>query len=107
MEGDRRVYCPLIPGLCNESWDCEECGIFDEAMLDMELEPAWVCSTCLSPGGKPSGRTLLGFYQEGECDECATICVVLQAAVDVTAMSPKTWRKVLEEIRVEAFSEEE
>lgn len=106
MASDCRIYCPLIPGLCGEAWDCEECVTFSDSMTSLGLEPTWVCPTCLPRGHLPSERTLLGFYQEGECDECHVTCVVLQAAVGHDKMTPTEWRETLREIRDEADTQE-
>lgn len=106
MADDHRIYCPLIPGLCEEAYDCEDCSVFADTTASLGLKPLWACSVCLPPGHHPSGKTMLGHYQEGPCDVCEEISVVLQAVVDEGEMSREKWRSVLKEIRIASFGEE-
>ena len=105
MADDHRIYCPLIPGLCAEAYDCEDCSVFTNTMEDLELKPLFVCSVCLPQGNRPSGKTMLGHYQEGPCDVCEATSIVLQAVVDEDEMNSQEWRSLLKEIRA-AFEEE-
>lgn len=100
MEADdpRLAFCPLLLaeigiGRCSAAYDCAECDTFYDATEDLDVQ--WLCSRCLPPGSKLSPMTLLGYYNDQECDECGERSVLCQAAVDPDEMTRENWRKIL------------
>jgi hypothetical protein len=100
MEGDdpRLAFCSLLlvehgSGQCSAAYDCGDCALFQEATADLEIH--WVCPMCLPPGREPTGKTLLGYYQEADCYKCGRESSVCQAVVDPGEMTQAAWRELL------------
>jgi len=101
------AYCPLLPGHCRNATDCGGCSTFSDVLHPYADELFWVCPDCLTPRREPSGFTLLGHYQEIDCDICSKLSNLCQAALPPDVLTAAKWFEMLQRILEKATEENE
>jgi len=96
------AYCPLLPGQCRNAVDCGECRTFSDVLHSYSDDLFWVCPLCLPTERKISLYTLLGHYQEIDCDICEQTSSLCQAALPPDVLTPAQWFSLLQQIRKDA-----
>lgn len=92
-------YCPLLPGVCRNAVDCGGCSTFGDVLHPYADSLFWVCPLCLTPKRTPSSYTLLGHYQEIDCDLCEKVSSLCQAALPEDVMLRTDWKDLCQQIR--------